>query len=255
MRSTTSTTVRRVTLLGLSVLLVGACAQPDNTVKVGARSVEDRVSELASFPGFGSSPVLDERRYDEEALLREKLIASCMRAVGQDYVVAAPDATASDPNEAAARAMKAEARTAYYMALYGVDDPNDPSLGAAEERKNGGCLGYAHRRLPGIFRVPGELRAAKDALDEERDALRQRTYEDCMSAAGIDTDALRSAPLDASAGQKSVNQRCVTDAMVPSEEILRLEANFVRAHRSELTELTAHRDAQLEAVRKQVGSS
>lgn len=253
MRSTSKLSLR-TWALGMSLLGLGACAQSDPIVRANASTAAGE-SELAAFPGFGASPLIDERRYDEEALLRERLIAMCMQMQGKTYVIVKPDSTSSDPNEAAAQAMEPDAREAFYLALYGVDSPNDPSLGAAEERKNGGCLGQAHRQLPGIFRVPEDLRAARDALDRDRDKLRKAKFEECMSSAGVDTDALRAAPLDATVAQKSANQACVASANVPDDEILRLEKNFVAAHRSTIVELTARRDAELESARKRVGDS
>lgn len=96
-------------------------------------------SPLATYPGFGHNPQADEAQYRREQVSREQLIARCMQAADLRYTPA-PDiqkpqrsergqsraaAVPVDVNERYARSLSGAERTRYYVALYGVPDPND----------------------------------------------------------------------------------------------------------------------------------
>lgn len=128
---------------------------------------QSSTSALAGYPGFGHNPAADEARYRQEQAARERLISRCMQRQGHTYVPEAPiEHTAAevarrgraaaapvDRNERHARALPQEQRTAYYMALYGVTDPNDQSgqLWRPGSPTGGGCWGDALRAIPGVF--------------------------------------------------------------------------------------------------------
>jgi hypothetical protein len=119
---------------------------------------------LAAWPGVGGDPARDEQVYAVEYAARERLIQACMRARGFTYrpiplLSMASAAPPADPNRVTVERLSAPERQAYDMALAGVPDANDPGV-SFDPETGGGCLGEAHRSLPGIFRLPGELENA-----------------------------------------------------------------------------------------------
>src|SRR5688572_27186834 len=124
---------------------------------VGAQSPQ--VSPLAQYPGFGHNNAADEARYRREQSARQRHIAECMRAQGFTYTPVVEQTNPSRParerqpaalpptaNRQFAESLPADRRLAYNRALYGVDDPNDPSgLWDPESQTGGGCWGDALR--------------------------------------------------------------------------------------------------------------
>lgn len=131
------------------------------------------VSPLAAYPGFGHNPAADESRYRREQAARERRIAACMRDKGLAYVPEAPlertqaqspergraGARPVDQNERHAASLSPSQRATYYVALYGVPDPNDQSanLWKPGSPTGGGCWGDALRAIPGVYSARSAL--------------------------------------------------------------------------------------------------
>ena len=130
-------------------------------------------SPLSAYPGFGHNADADEIQYLLEEAERERLVEGCMRTAGFRYN-AAPSVDANEPlikpknsskssslidqNERYAQTLSPENRQKYYLALYGVPDPNDPQkLWNPESDSGGGCSGAAIRAVPGVFAARGKL--------------------------------------------------------------------------------------------------
>lgn len=220
-------------------------------------------SPLSVHPGFGHNRAADEARYIREEGERERLIATCMKTAGFRYnpapavSVSGPMLNTSgkgqgpiDQNERYARSLTATEREKYYLALYGVPDPNDPAnLWSPSSATGGGCAGEALRAIPGVY-------AARSALAEEYETMLRLAREDsrvkgaeatwatCVKERGLQfsspSDAyadLDANPSGASA-RRAIIEECgqraalnETAAQVRSEH----EAEFVEKHAAILT--------------------
>ncbi|MEC4817059.1 MAG: hypothetical protein SAK29_27890 [Scytonema sp. PMC 1069.18] len=140
---------------------------------------------LAKYPGFGHNLETEEERFNQEAKARELLIARCMQLKNLPYNTSTvvtenndePEqdiTTVKDPNVSYAESLSSQKRREYYLALYGVPDPNASS---ADELYNpnapggSGCQGEAFSAITGVF-------AASSALKEEYIALQKSILED-----------------------------------------------------------------------------
>ena len=158
-------------------------------------------SPLAAYPGFGHNPAADEARFDRESFARERLIARCMKQAGLPYTpvqstrndAAIPDqASQQDPNIAYAESLSAEQRKAYYLALYGVANPNSLAADDLYDRNapgGGGCEGQAFATLPGVFRAQGVLNEEylelrQSVKGEPRVLAAERDWSACMKTRG-----------------------------------------------------------------------
>ena len=225
-------------------------------------------SPLASYPGFGHNPAADEARFRREDAARQRRIARCMTEKGFDYQ---PPADETNPARErgsaqaqakrssgadAAAALPADRRVAYYLALYGVEDPNDPQrLWNPTSETGGGCWGDALRTFPGVF-------AARSALAEELAQMRMAVFEDsevraadarwgqCMTGKGHKATSVHdvvaeggppSGAVTAAVGQCRVSSGL--DAAV-ARAALQKEAEFVTRHKARLDALKARIDAQ-----------
>jgi hypothetical protein len=155
-------------------------------------------SPLAAYPGFGHAPMRDEARFRQEEVSRENLVAACMKERGFDYVaspsvVVEADLTKAelwalveaDPNRQYAKSLPPDRLTAYNLALAGVPDADNPGLA-----RIGGCIGAAHRAIPGVFAAYGALLEPFERLQEQiasdrRVVAGERRWAACMAAHGV----------------------------------------------------------------------
>lgn len=153
---------------------------------------------LAAYPGFGHAPVRDEARFRQEELSREDLVAACMKERGFHYV-ASPSVVVegaltkaelwalveADPNRQYAESLPADKLTSYNLALAGVPDADNPGLA-----RIGGCIGAAHRAIPGVFAAYGALLEPFERMQEQiasdpRVVAGEKRWAACMGAHGI----------------------------------------------------------------------
>lgn len=185
--------------VGAAVLAVLAMA---STLGPGAAASADAEagSPLAAYPGF-RDPEVDEAQFVREERRREQRVAVCMRDAGFRYTPAPPVVVDGaqeqlppdvDPNEAYAASLDPIARSAYYLALVGVADPNAQEaseLPDPDAETGGGCVGEVFREVPGVYEVRGRLADELDAMEEAiaadprvRDA--KTAWSVCMREAG-----------------------------------------------------------------------
>lgn len=186
---------------GVAAAVLGILAMA-STLGPGAVASADAEagSPLAAYPGF-RDPEVDEAQFLREERQREQRVAGCMREAGFRYTPAPsvvvdgsqeeppPDV---DPNEAYAASLDPAARSAYYLALVEVSDPNAQEaseLPDPDGETGGGCVGEALREIPGVYEVRGRLADELDAMEEAitadprvRDA--ETAWSVCMREAG-----------------------------------------------------------------------
>ena len=147
------------------------------------------VSYLEQYPGFRFVDwELDEQTFAAEELAREYFTTLCMEEQGWQYF---PTPTvrfgsnvktiATEPqgsNEDYVAALSSGKRTAYYLTLYGVADPNNPVTGYSSEH---GCMKESLGKVPGVFALAGELRDSLEQLEVQARAEAEGT-EDYQSA-------------------------------------------------------------------------
>ncbi len=186
-------------LILVLLLLIGTIAvSPAHAQGVAA------ASPLAAYPGFGHNALADEAQYQREHSSREQSIARCMETAGLRYTPAADvqspqhhesgqsraAAAPVDVNERYARSLSVPERTRYYVALYGVPDPNDERAGALWDPRSstgGGCWGEALRAIPGVYAARSALAADYVALrrsirDDPRVIAAEQRWGECMRA-------------------------------------------------------------------------
>jgi hypothetical protein len=183
-------------------------------------------SPLAQYPGFGHNPQADEARFEREDVARERRISQCMERAGLRYTPAPavrnPPVTAAregrdatrairvDRNETYARSLPPAERTQYYLALYGVPDPNSETgpLWSPRNPTGGGCVGDATRAIPGVYSARSAL--VREFLDlrlsiprDPRVAVAEQRWSVCMRARGFNYASPRAvhAALDSAAGR------------------------------------------------------
>ncbi len=148
-------------------------------------------SPLAVYPGFGHSMQEDEARFDRESLARERLIARCMEQQDLPYTavppirideIISPGETPSpliDPNVEYAESLDPDERRAYYLALYGIPDPNDPETDRLHDPGSptgGGCSGEAFRTIRGVYAAQSDLN--EQYVDMRRSVLQDTRVKD-----------------------------------------------------------------------------
>ncbi|XBH20767.1 hypothetical protein V5R04_11080 [Jonesiaceae bacterium BS-20] len=120
---------------------------------------EPETSELEQYPGFRFvNSELDEQAYAYEELAREYLTSICMEEQGWQYfpTTSTWDATSIagvenelvNSNESFVASLGPSERTAYNLALTGVEDPSDEVDGYAPGL---GCMGESHQEFPGVY--------------------------------------------------------------------------------------------------------
>jgi hypothetical protein len=174
------------------------------------------------------------------------------------------------PNARYVASLDSAQRRRYYMALYGVPDPNDEQgLWDPRSPTGGGCWGEAIRQVPSVYAALSQLRQQHRAMlrsvaqDARVHAAEQR-WAECMRARGHDyasplalhseTDraAVRGPPPgrtmadvmkrneEARAPARECNSSAGLDSAMQAVRIEK-EAEFVRAHKDVLNR---HRDRQ-----------
>jgi hypothetical protein len=244
-------------------------------------------SPLAAYPGFGHNAAADEAQYRREQTSRDQSIARCMQSAGLRYTPVADvqrplhretgqSRTAAAPvdvNERYARSLSGAERTRYYVALYGVPNPNGESAGALWDPRSssgGGCWGDALRAIPGVYAARSALAADYVALrrsirDDPRVTAAQQSWGECMRARGFAYSSPRAlaASRDSAAVMKrlgpemqqkyelaaAASPACLTESQlvsVISAVRNEKESAFVLAHKAVL-------DQHLQRLRSQPG--
>lgn len=178
--------MRRVVLVFAVLAGIGLLGWQFTSIAQVVQPTVRYASPLAMYPGFGHDLVADEARFDRESMARELLIEQCMAQKGYTYEVVPPIRASStissgeivtamdDPNVRYAESLSAGQRVNYYMALYGVADPNALSADELYDKDHpggGGCQGQAFATIPGIYAIRGQL-------NEEYIKLRRAMTED-----------------------------------------------------------------------------
>lgn len=148
-------------------------------------------SRLANYSGFGHDTESDSRAYVADYAKRQTMIAACMRDAGYRYVSTTSSVVsqgserrndraagrARDPNIDYAMSLSNEERTNYYMALYGIPDPNDESLDDNTVLSANGCAQQAADQHTGVFEG---IRGIEDEYWSMRASI--RTSQEAQSA-------------------------------------------------------------------------
>lgn len=192
---------RAVTLLICASL--SACTSQSDTPASDARGGAGS-SPLAQYPGFGHDHEADEVRFRRQELAQQQAIARCIQGAGFQYTptpsVVGPRAANAreargaprpDPNERYAASLSPAQRTRYYLALYGVPDPNDEeNLWDPRSPTGGGCWGEATRAIPGVYSARSAL--VREFLElrssiprDPRVAAAEQRWSECMRARGF----------------------------------------------------------------------
>lgn len=158
-------------------------------------------SPLAQYPGFGHDHQADRARSQRQELAREQAIARCMQRSGFEYTpmpsivnprIPSPPSTRQHPNARYVASLSSADRTRYYLALYGVPDPNDEgNLWDPRSPTGGGCSGEAMREIPSVYAAMSKLMEPYRAMirsvaqDARVQAAEQR-WAECMRARGYE---------------------------------------------------------------------
>jgi len=139
---------------------------------------------------------LDEAQFEREETARQNLIRQCMAARGFSYTPVTPQHVDSastapaesgvDPNLSWVMSLDAKTRAAHYRALYGTDNPFEPTASATPE----GCATQAYARIPGVFALSSTLSAELEDLrramkNDPRVVAADARWRDCMAAQGF----------------------------------------------------------------------
>jgi hypothetical protein len=186
-------------------------------------------SPLAVYPGFGHNMQADETRFDRESLAREQLIARCMRQQDLPYTAVPPiriDEIISpgetpkpliDPNAEYAESLEPDERQAYYLALYGIPDPNDPRadrLHDPDSPTGGGCSGEAFRTIRGVYAAQSDLNEQyiamrRSVMQDERVKAAEQRWSACMQDRGYEYASPRD--LLAALDQATLQEAIITE--------------------------------------------
>ena len=197
--------MRRLTfaLAGAAIGLIGLqFSATANITPASQQALQN--SPLAAYPGFGHNQAADEARFERESLAREKMTAQCMKQQGFAYTVAPAAhidtanpqqdvAIAQNPNISYAESLSAARRAEYYMALYGVPNPNSPAADDLYDRNapgGGGCSGAAFAAIPGVYTAQSELteqyiELRRSIKQDGRVIAAERNWSACMQSQGF----------------------------------------------------------------------
>ncbi len=255
--------MKRTHSILLSFVAVSVIAMSYPAAQLSAQSGgPSKTSPLSVYPGFGHNDRADEARFIREEAERERTIASCMRNAGFRYnpapsvVVTGPmlnpaskSAGPIDQNERYARSLADDKRSEYYVALYGVPDPNDQTnLWDPRSATGGGCSGNALRAVPGVY-------AGRSALIEEYETMltevradgrvkqAEAKWAECATSKGLSfaTPTAAYADLDlnpqGSAARRQLMAECAASSSlneIAAEVRAEHEARFVTQHKATL---------------------
>jgi hypothetical protein len=192
----------------LACVAVGVTLAASSATPGKAQIVQDLPavgSPLAAYPGFGHNKDADEAQYLREDLQRQQMIARCMTAAGHPYVPVAParnpqkaanlasrDPPPRDPNDVHAMSLPLQGREAYYLALYGVRNPNarEGPLWDPRSATGGGCWGDALRAIRGVYAAASELvepyiAMRRSVLRDARVTAAAQRWSECMRGRGF----------------------------------------------------------------------
>lgn len=184
--------------MGVGALVGGQAAvrAPDQPASL-ASAARVATSALEAVPGFRMvESSLDEAQFEREETARQNLIRQCMAARGFSYTPVTPQHVDSastapaesgvDPNLSWVMSLDAKTRAAHYRALYGTDNPFEPTASATPE----GCATQAYARIPGVFALSSTLSAELEDLrramaNDPRVVAADARWRDCMAAQGF----------------------------------------------------------------------
>lgn len=184
--------------MGVGALVGGQAAvrAPDQPASL-ASAARVATSALEAVPGFRMvESSLDEAQFEREETARQNLIRQCMAARGFSYTPVTPQHVDSastvpaesgvDPNISWVMSLDAKTRAAHYRALYGTDNPFEPTASATPE----GCATQAYARIPGVFALSSTLSAELEDLrramaNDPRVVAADARWRDCMAAQGF----------------------------------------------------------------------
>lgn len=184
--------------MGVGALVGGQAAvrAPDQPASL-ASAARVATSALEAVPGFRMvESSLDEAQFEREETARQNLIRQCMAARGFSYTPVTPQHVDSastapaesgvDPNLSWVMSLDAKTRAAHYRALYGTDNPFEPTASATPE----GCATQAYARIPGVFALSSTLSAELEDLrramkNDPRVVAADARWGDCMAAQGF----------------------------------------------------------------------
>lgn len=245
-------------------------------------------SPLAQYPGFGHNPQADRDRYLREETNRQQMIAQCMQAAAFPYTPVTPvqpqrgpvglqarRPLTPDQNERYSASLSAEQRTRFYLALYGVPNPNSEQaseLWDPRSKTGGGCWGDALRAVPGVYAARSQLAEqyidmVRSVFQDSRVVLTEQKWVVCMRGRGHSYTSLRA--VAAEADSAAVRHQATPEFVLRHEQAVQAarecvsetgvnaaitqaradrEAEFVNAHRALL-------DQHLARLRAQPGGS
>jgi hypothetical protein len=167
---------------------------------VPMQSVSAQERGLGRYPGFGHDRQAEQATFARQVVAREQEIARCMQEAGHQYtpfprainprVGERPERPAPDPNEARARGLPEAERRQYYLALFGVEDPNaEEGLWDPNSDEGGGCWGEAMRAVPSVYSVRARLAQEYTAMlraivQDPRVRAAEGRWARCMEARG-----------------------------------------------------------------------
>jgi hypothetical protein len=261
----------RIKLVAATLSLGLAGATPTTAQIVGG--APPSTSPLAAYPGFGHNHNGDEAQYLREEVQRQQMIMRCMTTAGHSYVPVVPGRGATqpserrsrrapprDPNYTHAASLPAQDRERYYLALYGVPDPNAEGgpLWDPRSETGGGCWGEALRTIRGVYAAASELvepyiEMRRSVMRDPRVAAVTPKWVDCIRARGFPFSSPQDAagaadaaaitkPRDADAQLRAqqaagAGRTCATEtglAQAVSQARIEHEAEFVRVHKAQL---------------------
>ncbi|MEM8531669.1 MAG: hypothetical protein AAGF95_12555 [Chloroflexota bacterium] len=203
--------MRRVALVFAVLAGIGLLGWQFTSIAQVVQPTVRYASPLAVYPGFGHDLAADEARFDRESMARELLIEQCMAQKGHTYQVVPPIRASSavssgeivtamdDPNVQYADSLSTEQREDYYMALYGVADPNALSADELYDKNSpggGGCQGEVFATIPGIYAIRGQLNEEyielrRTITEDTQVQAAEEDWSSCMADLGYQYDTPR----------------------------------------------------------------
>jgi len=156
------------------------------------------VSNLANYPGFDHNIDRDEGTYSSEETKREKKVTECMLESGFEYTPSTSmlidddvleDAEAfeelleemsTDPNEVYISTLTEARKRSYYLALYGVENPDDEEAETYDlAASSDSCVSRSFQEIPGVY-------AKRNILQDQLDIMEENISKDPTLTAAIE---------------------------------------------------------------------
>jgi hypothetical protein len=182
-------------------------------------------------------------------------------------------ADSADSNTRYVQSLAPERREAYYLALYGIADPNAEDAqtqSAANPENGGGCSGEALRALPGVYAARSSLASEYVALRRavQRNArvlAQERQWSTCMARLGIrynspdalaaDVERIKTRENPATPSPNTELLTRTSEAAEGCSQAARLDETIAEVTRERESEFVARHRALLEEHRRRVAST